>query len=50
MSCSSYSEAMKRAEQNVKKDENLIEQQQKRLQEMAADGPPTAINDENQKL
>ena len=43
-------ERLERAEQDVKKSEQLIEQQQERLKELASDGHPAEIHEEKLKL
>jgi hypothetical protein len=40
-------EHLDKAERNVKKGEKLIEKQEERLEEMARDGHPTKIHEEN---
>jgi hypothetical protein len=42
-------EHLERADRNVKKGEKLIEQQAERVEELARDGHPTQIHEENLK-
>ena len=43
-------EHLDKAEKNVEKGEKLIEKQEERLEEMARDGHPTKIHEENLKV